>query len=454
MNRNILLHSLVLLSTMLLFACSDSGVEPPPATAAIVVGDVTVSEGLSAAFAITLTKAADGDVTLNYMTSNGSAISGTDYIGLSLTADTIPMGSTSITVSVATIDNTISDGLSAQNTATPKPLARLPFYWTEGASQKVKPFWSSADKVVLTLFLDPDFYLLPPRDLWSQAARDALTEVIKRQATHLDDLARLRVNPSLYLHRIRDAHGRYDEVIDKYLRTHSAPPYGNYQQRLKLLLKVRKKIHNSTIVGDMRIEWDKVRSGTMSQADFQEQILSGDILVMMELWQVDFEAWYGVSSQRERVAHRGVLYEEGIAGWYVPTYVVDANPGLGAVEDMAQYADALGGTAGPTLAILGELDSLIVADHPHADPKTGAAHACGHHCQIAMMLGAATALTQSGVLESLSGRIAFMAVPAEEYIEIEYRDGLRREGKIEFLGGKPEMVRLGEFDDVNLAMML
>ena len=117
-------------------------------------------------------------------------------------------------------------------------------------------------------------------------------------------------------------------------------------------------------------------------------------------------------------------------------------------------ADALGGTAGPTLAILGEMDSLIVAGHPHADPETGAAHACGHHCQIAMMLGAATALTQSDVLESLSGRIAFMAVPAEEYIEIEYRDGLRREGKIEFLGGKAELVRLGEFDDVNLAMML
>ena len=117
-------------------------------------------------------------------------------------------------------------------------------------------------------------------------------------------------------------------------------------------------------------------------------------------------------------------------------------------------ADALGGTAGPTLAILGELDSLIVAGHPHADSDTGAAHACGHHCQIAMMLGAAMALTQSDVLDSLSGRIAFMAVPAEEYIEIEFRDGLREQGKIEFLGGKPEFVRLGEFDDIDLAMML
>ena len=117
-------------------------------------------------------------------------------------------------------------------------------------------------------------------------------------------------------------------------------------------------------------------------------------------------------------------------------------------------ADAAGSAPGPTLAILGELDSLIVADHPHADLQTSAAHACGHHCQIGMMLGAATALTNSDILDYLSGRLAFMAVPAEEYIEIEYRDGLRRDGKIEFLGGKPELVRLGEFDDVHLAMML
>jgi len=117
-------------------------------------------------------------------------------------------------------------------------------------------------------------------------------------------------------------------------------------------------------------------------------------------------------------------------------------------------ADLIGGTAGPALAILGELDSLIVNQHPHADPVTGAAHACGHHCQIAMMFGALYALNQTDVLSALSGRLIFMAVPAEEYIEIEYRDGLRRDGKIEFLGGKPELINAGEFDDVNLAMML
>ena len=112
-----------------------------------------------------------------------------------------------------------------------------------------------------------------------------------------------------------------------------------------------------------------------------------------------------------------------------------------------------GGTAGPTVAVMGELDSLKVLDHPHADPETGAAHACGHHCQIGMMLGVAVGLKAAGVLEALAGRVALIAVPAEEYIEVEYRDELRREGKIEFLGGKPEFIRLDALDDVDMAMM-
>ena len=112
-----------------------------------------------------------------------------------------------------------------------------------------------------------------------------------------------------------------------------------------------------------------------------------------------------------------------------------------------------GGSSGPTIAVMGELDSLIVRGHPHADPDTTAAHACGHHCQIGMMLGVAAGLKAPGVLDSLSGSVALIAVPAEEYIEIEYRDDLRREGKLEFLGGKPEFIRLGALDDVDIAMM-
>lgn len=108
---------------------------------------------------------------------------------------------------------------------------------------------------------------------------------------------------------------------------------------------------------------------------------------------------------------------------------------------------------GPTLALLGELDSLRISDHPFADPETGAAHACGHNAQIAGMLGAAMGLVHSGAAEKLGGGLVFAAVPAEEMIEVEYRLGLRETGKIEFLTGKAEFIRLGYFDDVDMALM-
>ena len=108
---------------------------------------------------------------------------------------------------------------------------------------------------------------------------------------------------------------------------------------------------------------------------------------------------------------------------------------------------------GPRVAIIGELDSLIVDGHPHAAADTNAAHACGHHCQIGMMIGALVGLTQPEVLAELNGEIVPFAVPAEEFIEVARRLELRDSGKIEFLGGKQELIRLGEFDDVDMAMM-
>ena len=113
-----------------------------------------------------------------------------------------------------------------------------------------------------------------------------------------------------------------------------------------------------------------------------------------------------------------------------------------------------GGRPGPTVAVIGELDSLRVLDHPHVDPETGAAHACGHHCQTPMMLGAAVGLLVPEVLESLAGNIAFIAVPAEEFIDVEFRWGLHNDGQLGLMGGKQEFIRLGAFDNVDMAMMV
>ncbi len=112
-----------------------------------------------------------------------------------------------------------------------------------------------------------------------------------------------------------------------------------------------------------------------------------------------------------------------------------------------------GGSSGPTVCVMGELDSLIVPDHPFADKITGAAHACGHHAQVAMMYGVAASLVKSGVLTSLAGKLVFIAVPAEEGIEIGYRYELLKQGKLHYFSGKQEFIKLGAFDDVDIAMM-
>ena len=132
--------------------------------------------------------------------------------------------------------------------------------------------------------------------------------------------------------------------------------------------------------------------------------------------------------------------------------------GLGAKGGLALTgvrAEASGKRAdGPTFAILGELDALVVAGHPEADPTTGAAHACGHNAQVAGLLGAAMGLVDAKAFEHLTGRVVFFAVPAEEYGDIAWRIEQARAGRLEFLGGKPELLRLGHFDDVDLAMMI
>ncbi len=160
--------------------------------------------------------------------------------------------------------------------------------------------------------------------------------------------------------------------------------------------------------------------------------LAEDILANPESGFRETETAKRVSGELDRL---NLPYESGIG-----------ITGLKAVMDA--------GEPGPTVGIVGELDSMIVRDHPHGDPETEAAHACGHHVQIGSMLAAAMGLSASGVMESLTGRVALLAVPAEEYIEIEYRRQLRDEGKIEFLSGKQEFVRLGHMDDVDMAMMV
>ena len=78
-------------------------------------------------------------------------------------------------------------------------------------------------------------------------------------------------------------------------------------------------------------------------------------------------------------------------------------------------------------------------------PGTGGyIHSCGHHVQCTVLYGAARILAEKhpGVLKD----IVFVAVPAEEYIQLERRAAYAESHGIGSLSGKQELLRRGFFD--------
>lgn len=151
--------------------------------------------------------------------------------------------------------------------------------------------------------------------------------------------------------------------------------------------------------------------------------------------------------------------ETGYREWNTSKYLADKFTELGYTLEFADnipgfYTVIDTGRDGPEVLVLAELDSLICFEHPDADKTTGAVHCCGHSAQCAAMLGIAAALKEDGALDSLCGKIRLCLVPAEELIEIEYRQSLIDNGIIKYFGGKSEFLYRGYFDGVDLAFMV
>ena len=72
----------------------------------ISVNDTTISEGDAGSFAVTLTNAVTGNVTVEYVLVAGTATSGVDYTYTGGTA-TITAGSTGTTIAVNTIEDLV-----------------------------------------------------------------------------------------------------------------------------------------------------------------------------------------------------------------------------------------------------------------------------------------------------------------------------------------------------------
>lgn len=111
------------------------------------------------------------------------------------------------------------------------------------------------------------------------------------------------------------------------------------------------------------------------------------------------------------------------------------------------------GCKAPHIALICEMDSIICPAHPEADPASGAAHACGHHFQIAVAL-CAFMLVAKLRAKGVCGRVSLYALPAEEYADFAFREELCRKGSIRSYSGKQEFIRLGLFRDVDAALMV
>ena len=76
--------------------------------------------------------------------------------------------------------------------------------------------------------------------------------------------------------------------------------------------------------------------------------------------------------------------ETGFREWKTSKYLADIFKSLGYSLTMAGdipgfYTDIDTGEPGPKILVLGEMDALICAEHPEADPDTHAVHCCGYN---------------------------------------------------------------------------
>jgi len=112
----------------------------------------------------------------------------------------------------------------------------------------------------------------------------------------------------------------------------------------------------------------------------------------------------------------------------------------------------LGGGKPLNIAFIAELDAVYAPTHWRSDEATGAAHNCGHYTQVAIALALYQHYFESKAYDALDYSLTFIFIPAEEYLDLAYRDELLGSGKISYYGGKPEAMKLGVFDDIDIGL--
>ena len=94
-----------------------------------------------------------------------------------------------------------------------------------------------------------------------------------------------------------------------------------------------------------------------------------------------------------------------------------------------------GRTHDKTIALLADMDGLPTGG------DGGYQHSCGHHLQMTALYGTVRNLLRSN--PALLACIAFIATPAEEYLDFDRRETLRRRDRIHHYSGKQELIHRG-----------
>ncbi len=103
----------------------------------------------------------------------------------------------------------------------------------------------------------------------------------------------------------------------------------------------------------------------------------------------------------------------------------------------------------PHIGLIAELDALVTKGHPAMAQIDEAAHSCGHHLQTTIMMET-LGLWSKYRNQDLAGRVTVYFIAAEEFVDLDFRLKLQREGLIKLLSGKQNLLIDNVFSDTDV----
>ena len=111
---------------------------------------------------------------------------------------------------------------------------------------------------------------------------------------------------------------------------------------------------------------------------------------------------------------------------------------------------SIGKEGGYHIVLAADMDALYVNQGTGRYPF----HSCGHSIQTSVMAYVLKILKDLQIPEKTGGKVSFLATPAEEFIDFDYRNQLIKEGKIRYYSGKQNMIADGVFDDADCVISM